>query len=79
MRFRITFKDPDGVYDCVQSAAEGSLLEQKEALDEDEYQVLLKTRLESTQEAIKQWIQYGEYMTVEIDTKGKTCEVVPVR
>jgi hypothetical protein len=26
----------------------------------------------------KRWIQYEEYITVEIDTEAKTCEVVPL-
>jgi hypothetical protein len=27
----------------------------------------------------KKWFQYGDYLTVEIDTEAQTCTVVPVK
>lgn len=30
-------------------------------------------------ELCKKWFEYGEYLTVEIDTDAKTCTVVPVK
>lgn len=41
--------------------------------------------IENQEEAVmvsnlaRKWIQYGEYITVEIDTEKETCIVVPIQ
>ena len=32
---------------------------------------------ERVKDIASRWFKYGEYLTVEIDTDGQTCEVVP--
>jgi nitrogen regulatory protein PII-like uncharacterized protein len=76
MKFQITMKDPDGVYDCMKDAAKEAA-EQVTGVDEDEREGLVETKMEKIQKLAKQWFEYGEYLTVEIDTEAKTCVVVP--
>jgi hypothetical protein len=86
MKFRVTMKNPDGLHRAVKEAAreaadmgadwrrdceaagnpvEGSNIE---ALDE---------QVEDLMDLASTWFEYGEYLTVEIDTEAKTCVVVP--
>lgn len=79
MKFRITMKDPDGVYDSIDDVARAhaakviSSTELGTALDAD------KVR-EDLHEAIKshtrEFIEHGEYLTVEFDTEAGTATVV---
>jgi hypothetical protein len=77
MKFKITLKDPDGVYDSIEDAVEGSLFNLE--LDENEKAAVKDTRLENINDIVSQWIEYREYLTVEIDTEARTCVVVPVK
>lgn len=76
MKFRITMKDPDGVWDSIQSAAIDSV-ESDDSLDRDERNLLIDHRRERLSEFIRKWVQFGEYMTVEFDTDANTATVVP--
>lgn len=78
MKFRITFKDPDGVSDCVTEAVENEL---KHILREPERvrNAAEEAYSEEINEFIETWVEYGEYLTVEFDTEEGTATVVPVR
>lgn len=61
MKLRITFKDPDGVYDSLEDAG----------LDPNELP-------EDVEKVVKRFIDYGEYVYIDIDIANGTAEVVPV-
>ncbi len=73
MKVKITFKDPDGVYECVRDAVQESL---PDGLDAGEQEELLESRTEATFEKLKQWLRWNEYVTVEFDTEAGTAVVV---
>lgn len=76
MKFRVTMKDPDGVFDCVTEAVKESL-KSVEGISDDEREALEEERTESVQGVMKRWFEYSEYLTVEVDTDAGTCVVVP--
>lgn len=76
MKFTITFKDPDGVYESLQEEARSTLTNQALGLTEKEYEALLEAREDTMKEFISPWIQYGEYVTIEFDTEQNTATVV---
>jgi len=73
MKFKITLKDPDGFYDAITDAIEDSLPET--GINEDERELLTESRRDETNDAISKWVQYNEYITVEIDTDSMTATV----
>lgn len=75
MIIRITLKDPDGVFDSIQDAAEQSLA-RTPGLDHEEAEAFLVARHKRISEALKPWIEYGEYVRLEIDTEKKTATVI---
>lgn len=77
MKFKIVLKDPDGIQDGINEAVLQSLasVEAPYHHDEDEYEVLKKVRTEKLNEAMRKWVEYGEYLTVEIDTEANTITV----
>lgn len=75
MKFKITMKDPDGFYDAIQEAAE-EWAKEITAIDEDERESIVESRKEKLQEITKEWFEYSEYLTVEIDTETQSIAVV---
>ena len=76
MKIRIYMKDPDGVYDSITDAVGDSLREQK-GLTDAERKRLEDIRRETINSACSRWIQWGEDITIEIDTDADTATVVP--
>jgi len=74
MKFKITMKDPDGVYECVEDAVTMSLKGLE--LSEDEREAVMEKRREAVMEAISKWFEYGECLNVEVDTDAGTIEVL---
>lgn len=70
MKFRVTMKDPDGVWECVAEAVDAN---RPAGLSDDEWGDMRQDRIS---EATKPWFEYGEYLTVEVDTEARTCVVV---
>lgn len=76
MIFKVYMKDPDVLHDGIDEAldkgfkASGSPYDEQEAIREIHH--------EKAAEVASKWFQYGEYLTVEIDTKKETIRVVPV-
>ena len=62
-KVRITFNTPDGVWDSLQEAGYPP-----NDLDE----------MPEVREAIEKWVEYMEYVTIEIDLKTGEAIVVPV-
>jgi len=74
MKFKITMKDPDGVYNSITDAAVASIAA-IEGLSEDERETLEEGRRDEINDAASPWVKYGEYLTVEIDTDAGTATV----
>jgi hypothetical protein len=75
MIFRVTMHDPDTLYDAIQDAVADLPLGN---LDNAEAELVRDKRAEKVGELCsRKWFEYGEYLTVEIDTEAKTCVVVP--
>jgi hypothetical protein len=75
MKFRITMKDPDGPYECIQDAAE-EMVEAIEGLTPEERQVFRHSRVDMLRDFAGRWMEYGEYITVEFDTEAGTATVI---
>jgi len=69
-------KDPDVLHDGINEALEEEL--DNSGLPEDEQEVLREIRYEKASDVASAWFEYGEYLTVEIDTEKETIRVVPV-
>ena len=74
MKFRVTFKDPDGFSQSVQDYAE-SLFSELPLTDEEKEDCVYK-RVGVIDESLKKWVKYGEYITIEFDLVAKTAKVV---
>lgn len=75
MIFRVTFKDPDGPYDDIREAAKnaaGAI----PGIDDDERQAIVEARVEKLRKLTARWFEFGEYVTIEIDTDKMTATVV---
>lgn len=75
MKIKITFKDPDMLDECI---GEGVRDYPVQGLSDDEYSAVKEKRKEEVRELCSQWFEYGEYLTVEVDTETKSIRVVPV-
>lgn len=67
-------KDPDVLYDAINTALDEDLAD----MDEDEAEAVRDIRHQKLSEMASKWFEYGEYLTVEIDTDTQTIRVVPV-
>jgi len=75
MKIKIHLKDPDGVYDSRNEAAKASL-KNMVGLSENERKALYEIRREEIIDQTSPWIEYGEYVTIEIDTETNTAIVI---
>lgn len=73
MKFRVTMKDPDTLYDAIDDAVRDDTTA---IADEDERREVREVRGAKVRKLCRQWFKYGEYLTVEIDTETQTCTVV---
>lgn len=77
MKFRITMKDPDGIYECTEDAIKRDVAAIP-GLSEEEREVVLEKRRDAIIDVRARWFEYGDYVTVEIDTDAGTATVVEV-
>lgn len=75
MIFKVTMKDPDVLYDAITEEVNNQLL--VSGLSFKEQEAIRDLRIEKAQEVASKWFEYGEYLTVEIDTEKETIRVVP--
>ena len=71
MKIKITFKDPDGVYESIRDYVKTVTAE---IVDLGELEQEMHSNAE---EKLNRWIKWGEYLTVEFDTDAGTATVVP--
>lgn len=76
MKFRVHMKDPDTLHDAVKEAADASAAA-VDGLGESERAYLAKSRADDALRVCRRWFEFGEYLTVEIDTDAGTAVVVP--
>jgi hypothetical protein len=75
MKFRITLKDPDGVFDGIDAAATESVAELD--LPHEERDILRAHRQKTLDAFVNRWVEFGEYIDIEFDTEANTATVVP--
>jgi hypothetical protein len=73
MKFKIQMKDPDGVSSSITDAIAESVAAMD--LPDDEKELLEETRTEKVNETLREWFEYGEYVTIEVDTDTMTATV----
>ena len=77
MKLRITFKDPDGVYESIGEALRESIERLVSlGLSNRAIEAAESKERESANAALKRWIEHGEYLTVEFDTDAGTATVI---
>ncbi len=76
MKFRVTMKDPDALYDAVGDAIEADVKERFPGALAHERETLLGMARDRLHAAARPWFGGGDYLTVEIDTDARTCTVV---
>lgn len=74
MIFKVTMKDTDVLYDAINDALD----EELQDMPADEAEAIRDIRMGKVQDVASEWFEYGEYLTVEIDTDAKTIRVVPL-
>ena len=74
MKFKITMKDPDGFHDSVTEAIK-DMTRGIEGITEDEREAMEESRRETLNGIARQWFEYNEYVTIEIDTDAMTATV----
>jgi len=74
MIFRVNMKDPDQLYEGIDDALDEELKD----MDDDEAEAVREIRREKAYEIASEWFEYGEYLTVEIDTIKRSIRVIPV-
>lgn len=74
MIFRVTLKDPDVLYDSINESLDEEL--KASGLSDDEQEAIRELRYEKISELASKWFEYGEYLTVEIDTDKETIKVI---
>lgn len=79
-KFRVTLKDPDGVFESVRDHAESIVAQAKQnhAVAELAAGDWAESIQSSLNEKIERWVKYGEYVTIEFDTDAGTATVVEV-
>jgi hypothetical protein len=71
MVIRVTFKDPDWDQDCVLDAAREEVLRQAPGItDEGEREALVEIKCEKIRAALRPYLKFGEYLTVEFEIGG---------
>ena len=74
MKFRVTMKDPDVLHNGINEALDGWFL--ASGLPKDEQDAIREISHEKASDVASQWFEYGEYLTVEIDTEEETIKVI---
>lgn len=78
MKLKVTFKDPDGPYECIQDAAKAEV-NAIVGVHEDEKEALIESRAKHIRKVTGKFFAYGEYCEIEIDTDAGTAIVVPCK
>lgn len=77
MKFNVTMKDTDVLYDAINEAIENDEQLHTSGFSQEEIDAITEIRAEKVRDLCSKWFEYGEYLTVQIDTDRKSIEVVP--
>jgi hypothetical protein len=75
VKVQVTMKDPDVLYDAIADAVRDEVAKIP-GLSDEEREAVCEARVEAVRKIADRWFEYGEYLTVELDTEAKTCVVV---
>ena len=73
MKLRITLKDPDGIWEAIDDFVKAN---RPTGLSDEEWEDIKEERSSALRHS--KFIEYGDYVTVEIDTVAQTAIVIPV-
>lgn len=76
MKIKITLKDPDTLYDAVSDAVDNLVID---GLSEDELEAVKEKRKDTYREMAGEWFEFGEYVTLELDTETETIKVLTIK
>jgi len=76
MKFRITFKDPNGVDYNIQEVVSSILGSYFDELDGYELENVVSEKTLDIEEFIQKWVKWKECITIEFDTIAGTATVV---
>lgn len=86
MKFRINFKDPDGVHDSISEIIKDSLATLRAKVpeefvleDEGFEEVYGDAKRKELEPTLDKWLRYNEYITIEFDTETGTATVIPAK
>ena len=77
MKFKVTMKDPDTLGDAINDAVMAEVEAIPGLETQEERQRVVELREDAARKLCQKWFEYGEYLTVEIDTDAGTATVVP--
>lgn len=75
-KIRFTLKDPDGISHGITEHVIANL---PSGLTPAEREMVKDSREETARNSIFKWVQFDEYVTIEIDTDTGEATVIPVR
>ncbi len=76
MKFTVDLKTPDALEDAIQRAVVNQAWSRiSQGMTEEETEEC-KTLIAQTKKQCEKWFEYGECVTLEIDTEKDTCTVV---
>jgi len=73
MKFQITMKDPDSIYESIRNAIN---ISRPNELTDEEWEVVFAIRENSMNKILQKWISYNECITIEIDTVLNTATIL---
>jgi hypothetical protein len=73
MKFIICLKDPDGFYEAVNQAAKNLITRTPNAKVKE---AAVEANSEWLNDFLADWVEYGEYVTLEGDTEAGTLRVL---
>jgi hypothetical protein len=74
MKVRVTMKDPDALDEALYEAV--LKLQKPEDVSKEEWQLICEHRQAAAHDAIRPFMKYSEYITVEFDTDAHTATVI---
>lgn len=78
MKFRVTFKDPDGPYQSILDAVQKFRDSLGGEMAPDEIDAVCAQQKEALQAELRKWCRAGEYVTIEINSLEGTATVINV-
>ena len=81
MKFRVTMKTPDALRDSIHNAVCDifpSAYEFKNIAEQEQVEESIYNKKCKIEKLCKKWFEYGEYVTLEIDTEKESCTVLEV-